>query len=319
MVKDAKRARPGRETGLLFTILTIAALLALARPGFLRASNLVSIGTGMVYDLPLAAGATLVLVVAGIDLSLGAVLALSGVVTALALRAGWPIPLAIGGGLALSACVGALNGLLVTRFRLAPFIVTLGTMSLARGAAVVLTSGYMVAGLPPAFLALGRDRWLGVPASIWIVGALLIASHLLLRRWQPLHDAFYVGQNRAAARLSGLRADALTATAYVVSALLAGVAALFMTSRLGMGYARFGELAELRAIAAAVLGGAAFSGGAGSILGSALGVLLLAVILNGFVLLDLSIHWQNVATGVVLVLAIAMDAARRRFGSEEQG
>ena len=303
---------------MLFTILAIAAVLALVHPDFLRVSNLVSIGTGMVYDLPLAAGATLVLVVAGIDLSLGAVLALSGVVTALALRAGWPIPLAIACGLALSAGVGALNGLLVTHFRLAPFIVTLGTMSLARGAAVVLTSGYMVAGLPPAFLALGRDRWLGVPASIWIVAALLIASHLLLRRWQPLHDAFYVGQNREAARLSGLRADALTATAYVMSALFAGVAALFMTSRLGMGYARFGELAELRAIAAAVLGGAAFSGGAGSILGSALGVLLLAVILNGFVLLDLSIHWQSVATGVVLVLAIAIDAARRRLGSEER-
>ncbi|HUG55107.1 MAG TPA: ABC transporter permease [Vicinamibacteria bacterium] len=274
-----------------------------------------SIATGMVYDLPLAAGATLVLLVGGIDLSLGAVLALSGVVTALAMRAGWPIPLAVAAGLFLSAGVGALNGLLVTRFRLAPFIVTLGTMSLARGAAVVLTSGYMVAGLPPAFLTLGRGHWLGVPVSIWIVAVLLAGSHLLLRRWQPLHDAFYVGQNREAARLSGVRSDLLTATAYVVSAVLAGIAALFMVSRLGMGYARFGELAELRAIAAAVLGGAAFSGGAGSILGSALGVLLLAVILNGFVLLNLSIHWQNVAVGVVLVLAIALDAARRRFGT----
>jgi ribose transport system permease protein len=303
---------------LLLTILVLCAILALVRPGFLRASNLVSIGTGMVYDLPLAAGATLVLVVGGIDLSLGAVLALSSVVTALALRAGWPIPVAIAAGLALSAGVGALNGLLVTRFRLAPFIVTLGSMSLARGAAVVLTSGYMVAGLPPAFLSLGRDRWLGVPASIWIVAGLLSAGHLLLHRWQPLHDAFYVGQNPEAARLSGLRADALTAMAYVASGLCAGVAALFMTSRLGMGYARFGELAELRAIAAAVLGGAAFSGGAGSIVGSSLGVLLLAVILNGFVLLDLSIHWQNVATGVVLLLAIAIDAARRRFGGGER-
>ena len=313
-----RQLMPGREAGLVATILVIATLIALARPGFLRASNLVSIATGMVYDLPLAAGATLVLVVGGIDLSLGAVLALSSVMTALALRAGWPIPLGILAGLALSAGVGALNGLLVARFRLAPFIVTLGTMSLARGTAVVLTSGYMVAGLPPEFLALGRGSRLGVPVSIWIVAALLAGGHLLLRRWRPLHDAFYVGQNREAARLSGLPADALTAAAYVVSALLAGVAALFMTSRLGMGYARFGELAELRAIAAAVLGGAAFSGGGGSILGSALGVLLLAVILNGFVLLNLSIYWQNVATGAVLVFAIAVDAARRRYGAGQR-
>lgn len=306
----------GREAVLLATTLALAAVLAFARPAFLKPENLVSIATGMVYDLPLAMAATLVLVVGGIDLSLGAVLALSSVVTTLSMRAGAPIPLAILGGLATAAAVGALNGLLVTRFRLAPFIVTLGTMSLARGAAVVLTSGYMVAGLPPAFLALGRERFLLLPVAIWIVAALLVAGHMLLLRYRPLHDAFYVGQNREAARLSGVRADAVTALVYVMSALLAAVAALFMSSRLGMGYARFGELAELRAIAAAVLGGASFSGGAGSILGSALGVLLLALIQNGFVLLNLSIHWQNVATGLVLLLAISIDALRRRHAGE---
>ena len=311
-----KRAGLGREAVLLATTLALAAALTAARPGFLNSDNLISIATGMVYDLPLAMAATLVLVVGGIDLSLGAVLALSSVVTTLSLRAGAPIPLAITAGLAAAAAIGALNGLLVTHFRLAPFIVTLGTMSLARGAAVVLTSGYMVAGLPPAFLALGRDRLLFLPVAIWIVAALLLLGHVLLLRYQPLHDAFYVGQNREAARLSGLRADALTASLYVTSAVLAGIAALFMSSRLGMGYARFGELAELRAIAAAVLGGAAFRGGAGSILGSALGVLLLALIQNGFVLLNLSIHWQNIATGLVLFLAISIDAVRRRLGGE---
>ena len=311
-----KRAGFGREAVLLATTLALAAGLSVARPGFLSSENLISVATGMVYDLPLAMAATLVLVVGGIDLSLGAVLALSSVVTTLSLRAGAPIPLAILAGLAVAAAVGALNGLLVTRFRLAPFIVTLGTMSLARGAAVVLTSGYMVAGLPPAFLALGRERFLLLPVAIWIVAALLVAGHMLLLRYRPLHDAFYVGQNREAARLSGVRADAVTALVYVMSALLAAVAALFMSSRLGMGYARFGELAELRAIAAAVLGGASFSGGAGSILGSALGVLLLALIQNGFVLLNLSIHWQNVATGLVLLLAISIDALRRRHAGE---
>ena len=313
---DGKRGGLGREAVLLATTLGVAAVLSLARPGFLNSENLISIATGMVYDLPLAMAATLVLVVGGIDLSLGAVLALSSVVTTLSMRAGAPIPLAIALGLATAAAVGALNGLLVTRFRLAPFIVTLGTMSLARGAAVVLTSGYMVAGLPPAFLALGRERLLLLPVTIWIVAALLLAGHVLLLRYRPLHDAFYVGQNKDAARLSGLRADAVTASVYVSSALLAGVAALFMSSRLGMGYARFGELAELRAIAAAVLGGASFSGGAGSILGAALGVLLLALIQNGFVLLNLSIHWQNVATGLVLLLAITIDALRRRLAGE---
>lgn len=301
-----------REITLLAAIGACALVLALLRPEFLRASNLLSIATSLVYDLPLAAGMTLVLIVRGIDLSVGAVLALSGVVMTLALRNGWPVPAAIAAGFLLAAGIGALNGLLVARLRLAPFIVTLGTMSMARGTAVVLTSGYMISGLPEPFIAIGRAEWLGVSLPVWIVVVLLPAFDRLVRRWRPLHDAFFVGGNREAARLSGLPAAGLTAAVYVVSALWAALAALFMTSRLGMGYAKFGELAELRAIAAAVLGGATFGGGAGSVAGAALGVLLLAIVMNGFVLLNLSIYWQSVATGLIVVGAVALDTARRR-------
>jgi ribose transport system permease protein len=303
----------GRELALAGVIVLTAAVLASLRPEFLRISNLLSIGTSITYDLPLAAGMTLVLIVGGIDLSVGAVLALSGVATTLALQAGVPIPLAICGGFLVAAGFGACNGLLVARLRLPPFIVTLGTMSLARGTAVLLTSGYMVSGLPPAYLAIGRSDALGVPLTVWIVSLLLLAMHVLLVRWRPLHDMIYVGQNREAARLSGFPVVSVTTAAYIISALCAALAAVFMTSRLGMGYARFGELAELRAIAAAVLGGATFTGGAGSIVGTALGVLLLALILNAFVLLNLSIFWQSFATGTILILAIAVDAARRRW------
>lgn len=312
----AGRLRPvsaSREAALAAVIVAISAALAFVRPEFLRTSNLVSIGTSVTYDLPLAAGMTVVLIVGGIDLSVGAVLALSGVVTTLALQRGMPIPVALAAGFLIAAISGAFNGVMVARFRLPPFIVTLGTMSLARGSAVLLTSGYMVSGLPPGYLAIGRAHWLGLPVAIWIVAALLIAMHVLLVRWRPLHDAFYVGQNREAARLSGLPVVRLTAAAYIVCALCAALAAVLMTSRLGMGYSRFGDLAELRAIAAAVLGGATFSGGAGSILGATLGVLLLAVILNAFVLLNLSIFWQSFATGAVLIGAVAVDAARRRW------
>lgn len=313
------RIRPwsgGRELGLLAILLLTGGALAFVRPEFLRISNLVSIGTSVTYDLPLAAGMTIVLIVGGIDLSVGAVLALSGVVTTMALQAGVPVPAAAGAGLLVAGLCGAFNGLMVARFGLPPFIVTLGSMSLARGAAVLLTSGYMVSGLPAQYLAIGRADWFGVPATIWIVSVLLISMHLLLVRWRPLHDLFYIGQNREAARLSGFPVVSLTVAAYVISALCAGLAAIFMTSRLGMGYSRFGELAELRAIAAAVLGGATFSGGSGSIVGATLGVLLLAVILNAFVLLNLSIFWQSFATGAVLIVAIAVDAARRRFSGE---
>jgi ribose/xylose/arabinose/galactoside ABC-type transport system permease subunit len=300
-----------REAALACLIAAATVALAIAEPKFLNVSNLLSVGTGMVYDLPVAAGMTLVMILGGIDLSVGAVLGLTGVVTAMCLRSGLAVPVALLAGFATAAGAGLFNGLLVARFGVAPFIVTLGTMSMARGAATVLTSGYFLSGLPAAYLEFGRGQLLGLPYPIYLVVLLLAGFHLLLTRWKPLHDVFYAGHNPAAAALSGINVRGLLLAGYLASALLAGVAAIFMTSRLAMGYARFGELAELRAIAAAVLGGASFSGGTGSIVGSALGVVLLAVILNGFVLLKLSVYWQGVVSGGILVVAIAVDAYRR--------
>jgi ribose transport system permease protein len=306
-----RAALRSREASLALLIAAAMVVLAAVEPTFLNRGNLLSVGTGMIYDLPVAAGMTLVLVLGGIDLSVGAVLGLTGVVTALSLRAGAAVPLALLAGFATAAAAGSINGLLVARHRVPPFIATLGTMSIARGLATVLTSGYFLASLPPAYVAIGRGEVLGVPVAILAVLALLAAFHLALTRWKPLHDTFYAGHNPAAAELSGINVRGLLFTGYLVSALLAGLAAIFMTSRLGMGYARFGELAELRAIAAAVLGGAGFNGGTGSIVGTTLGVLLLAVILNGFVLLRLSVYWQGVVSGGILLVAIGVDAYRR--------
>ena len=301
-----------REAALVLLILVVTSALALAEPRFLNTSNLLSIGTGMVYELPVAAGMTFVLILGGIDLSVGAILGLTGVVTAMALRSGMAVPLAVLVGFATAGSAGALNGLLVARFGIAPFLVTLGTMSIARGGATVLTSGYFLSGLPASYVAIGRGQLLGIPYPILVVVGLLLVCDVLLKRWKPLHDAFYAGHNPAAAYLSGINVSRLVFGGYVASALFAGLAAVFMTSRLAMGYARFGDMAELRAIAAAVLGGASFSGGTGSILGSTLGVLLLALILNGFVLLRLSVYWQGVVSGLMLIVAVAVDAWRRR-------
>ena len=301
-----------REAGLALMVLVVSGLVALAEPRFLNASNLVSVGTGMIYDLPVAAGMTLVLALGGIDLSVGAVIGLTSVIAAMCLRSGAGVPLAVLIGLVTAGSVGALNGLLVARFTIAPFLVTLGTMSIARGTATVLTSGYFLSGLPGAYVEIGRGELLGVPYPVFVVLGVVVAFDVLLRRWKPLHDAYYAGSNPPAAVLSGISVGRLVFAGYVASALAAGLSAVFMTSRLAMGYARFGELAELRAIAAAVLGGASFSGGTGSILGAALGVLLLAVISNGFVLLKLSVYWQGVVSGLILVVAIAVDASRRR-------
>ena len=173
-----------REAALALMVLVVSGLLALAEPRFLNASNLVSVGTGMIYDLPVAAGMTLVLALGGIDLSVGAIIGLTSVITAMYLRAGGSVAFAVPIALAAAGGAGALNGVLVARFKVAPFLVTLGTMSIARGAATVLTSGYYLSGLPPAFVEIGRGQLLGVPYPVFVVLGVVVVFDVLLRRWK---------------------------------------------------------------------------------------------------------------------------------------
>ncbi len=302
-----------REATLILIIAAVTLFLAIFKSeAFLDWKNFEAIANGMVYDLLMAAGLTLVLMVGGIDLSVGSVLALTGVSTTLLLKSGVPMLLAIPVGLLIAACIGGLSGFFVARARIAPFIVTLAMMSISRGAALVSTSGYYVSGLPESYLAISRLKILGIPLPFFIAIVCLIILELLVRMWRPLYQAFYIGMNYEAARLAGMPVRIVIFAVFVISAVLAGVAALFMTSRLGMGFSGFGMQAEMRAIAAAVIGGASMSGGSGSIIGAALGVILLALINNGFVMLNGSPNWQQAVSGLILLAAVAVDAYRRR-------
>lgn len=313
--KDSRlrKALRSREMSLAIVILVVVAGLSILKPeAFISFKNFEAISNGMVYDLLLAAGLTIVLILWGIDLSVGSVMALTGVITALLLRAGVPIPIAVLLGLGASMVCGTINGYLVARFKIAPFIVTLAMMAMARGLATVLTSGYYLSNLPKGFLLLGRGKFAGVSISVLVVAVILVTLEILFRRWKPLHQMYFVGTNPEAARLSGLRTRLVIMSGYMMSSTLAGLAAIFLTSRLAMGFAGFGLQAELRAIAAAVLGGASFAGGSGTILGAALGVTLLALINNGFVLLNGSPDWQQAVSGTILLVAVGVDAYRRR-------
>jgi ribose transport system permease protein len=307
----------GRTTTLALLVLVLSIVLSLLSPYFLTQTNLTTVATVIIYDLLLAAGMTLVLVLGGIDLSVGSILGLTAVVTTLALQSGVAIPIAIVLGLSLAALCGAINGIGVAYLRIAPFVVTLAMMSIARGIATVLTSGYFVSGLPEGYLAIGQGRLLGIPYPVFFVIGTLLIFHLLLKNWKPLNESYYVGSNRDAARLSGVRVARLTFFGFVISGLMAGIAAIFMTSRLAMGFFQFGLGSELTAIAAAVIGGASLTGGTGNILGTFFGVLLLAIINNGFILLNGSPNWQNVVSGGILVTALVVDAYRRRKEERE--
>ncbi len=302
-----------REFSLFIVIAAVFVGLSLLRTeSFLSWKNMEAIVNGMVYDLVLAAGLTIALILWGIDLSVGSVLALTSVITAMLLRSGVPIVLSVIVGMGVAALCGLINGLLIARLRIAPFIVTLAMFSVARGVAVVLTSGYYLSGLPEPFLGIGRGKIAGLPVSFIIVTVLLVALGYLLKRSRFFHQMYFIGNNPDAAALSGLDVGAAIVVGYVISSSMAGVAAIMMTSRLAMGFSGFGLLAELRAIAAAVIGGASFSGGEGTILGAALGVVLLALINNGFVLLNGSPDWQQAVSGIILIVAVGVDAYRRR-------
>jgi ribose transport system permease protein len=325
--KRAPAALGSRELLLVLINAVIFAVLATLRPdAFPTWTNLKAVLSLMTYDLLLAVAMTTVLIVRGLDLSVGSVLALTTVVMAMLMRQGTPVPLALAAGLGTALACGLINGGLIAKVKILPFLVTLGMMSIARGVATVLTTGQYISfpQAAPWFTQFGRyefrlpigDRLYGVSLPLLIVLAVIFVFALLLSRWAPLRRAFYVGESPEAARLSGINVDRITMTAYVVAALFVWIAAVLMTSANRIGYANYGIGAELRALAAAVVGGASMAGGAGSIFGSFLGVLMLALIGNGFVLLNGNPNWQQSTIGLVLIAAVGFDALRtyRRRG-----
>jgi ribose/xylose/arabinose/galactoside ABC-type transport system permease subunit len=302
---------------LFLTILVVSILLNIASQGkFLHKRNLVSVLMGMTYDLLMAMGMTLVLILGGIDLSVGSILGISGVAVTMLMSKHQPyqysIPVAIVIGLAAGVLCGVVNGLGVAKLKIAPFIVTLGMMAIARGIATVWTSGWYISGLPDPYLVIGQGTFLGVPYPVYIALVILAVFSYLLGQWKSLNQAFYVGHNPPAAALSGLKVTLVTGFGYMISGLLSGLAGLFMTSRLAMGFFQFGIGAELNAIAAAVIGGASFAGGSGSLVGTFLAALLIAVINNGFVLLKGDPNYKTLVQGLIVFVAIAVDAYRRR-------
>ncbi|OSP55900.1 hypothetical protein BV911_05440 [Pseudoruegeria sp. SK021] len=305
---------------ILINLAVICTLGALRPDSFLSWINFKAVLSLMSYDVLLAVAMTTVLIVRGLDLSVGSVLALSSVVMAMLLRDGYPVFPSLLAGLAIALLCGFINGLLVVKAGILPFLVTLGMMSAARGFATVLTTGQYVSfpQAPRWFSRFARqefgfhigDMFYGIPALLLITLGVTLVYGLLLANWVPLRRMFYLGESPEAAKLSGMRTARLGISAYLISAIFVWIAAVLMTSANKIGYANYGISAELRALAAAVIGGASLAGGSGSILGTFLGVLLLALIGNGFVLLNGNPNWQQATIGAVLIIAVGVDALR---------
>ncbi|MFR9729317.1 ABC transporter permease [Saccharopolyspora sp. MS10] len=292
---------------LVFVVLSIVA------PSFLTADNLFNLGSQTSVNAVMAVGVTLVIITGGIDLSVGSVAALSGVLGVMLMADfGFHPLLGIVGGVLVGAAAGLVNGLLVSTVGLPPFIATLGMLSVARGLVLIATGAVAVFGAPESFRLLGQGVLGPIPVPVLLIVLVAVAGHLVLTRTRLGRYAYVMGSNMEAARLSGVPVRKHTTWVYVVAGSLAGLGGMIAASRINSGQPNFGEGLELDVIAAVVIGGASLFGGRGTVLGSLIGAFLVAVIRNGAVQLNIGTFYQNVLIGVIIWLAVWWDFYQRR-------
>lgn len=300
-----------RDAGTLLGLVIIFVVFSFLSPVFFTVPNLLNILQQSSINAVIALGMTLVIISAGIDLSVGPTAALSAIVGATLMVAGVPIPLAILTALFTGAICGLFNGVLIAYAGLQPFIVTLGGLSLYRALSLIYTGGNPIFGIPAEFRSFMNGTLFGIPSSIVIVAVIALLLWIVLTKTPLGEYIFAVGGNEEAARVCGVPVAKTKVTVYVLSGMLASVAALILVGRLGAAEPTLGNLWELDAIAAAAIGGASLMGGKGSIIGTILGAVILGALRNGLTLLNIQAFYQLLATGIIIIVAMLIDRATR--------
>ena len=303
----AERLLPFASVVTLFLLLTVFA------PYFATVANLSSVTRQSAVITIIALGETLIMISGGIDISVGSVMAFSGICGTLLLQAGWPILPAIAGAMLAGALWGLINAAIITLLRVNAFITTLGTMGAARGFTLILTNGMPVVRLPEDFGRLGDGNVLGiVPIPLAILVGLGLLTGFVLKYTRLGRYAYAIGSNAEAARYAGVPVRGYLVLVYVFCGALTGLAAMIESARLMTGQPTAGQGYELPVIAAVVIGGGSLSGGEGTVTGTVAGAFLMGLISNGGNLLGVSPFWQQVLIGCVIVLAVAVDELRKR-------
>ena len=304
----------GRATGPLIGLLLLCAFLSIATDSFLSVRNFLNILDQITVIGIIAVGMTYVILIAGIDLSVGSVLALAMMVLGyLNVEAGLPMAVAIPGGLAAAAVAGLISGLLITEFKVPPFIATLAMMSIARGLANMITNGSQIIGFPPWFNMGAIIRHGGFLTMTVAVMLVVFVVAILFQRFREGGRALYaIGGNPEVARLAGINVKRATVLVYTMCAVLSGLAGILLAARLDAVQPSIGFAYELDAIAAVVIGGTSLAGGTGGVGGTIIGVLIIGVLRNGLNLLSVSPFLQAVIIGLVIVLAVAAETFRHR-------
>jgi len=302
----------GRQVGTFIGLIGLSAVLWILSPHFLTVSNLLNVAQQTAINAIIAVGMTFVIITAGIDLSVGSIMALSGVVLASALHNGIPLPAALLSALGTGLLCGLLNGLLITLGGLPPFISTLGMMSVARGAALMYTQGRPISGFADNYRHLATGEFLRIPSPILIMLSVYLLAHFALARTKLGRYSYAIGGNEQAALLSGVNVRFYKTIVYGLSGMLSGLAAIILTARLDSAQPIAGIMYELDAIAAAVIGGTSLMGGEGTVVGTLIGALIMGVLRNGLNLLGVSSFLQQIVIGSAIIIAVLIDMILKR-------
>lgn len=298
--------------GIVLAFLVLCVVLSFLSPYFLTTKNLLNVLLQASINLVVAVGMTFVITSGGIDLSVGSIVAVAGMVMADLVSRKWGLEVAVPVALLVGTLCGMLNGILITRLRLPPFIVTLGTMSIFRGVALIYNDGKPLYGLAQKVLKVISGDIASIPIPVIIALAVALLAHFVLRHTVIGEYTTAIGGNEETTRLSGIDVRRYKVIIYSLSGLMCGLAGVILTARLSAAEPIAGVMYELDAIAATVMGGTSLTGGEGTIFGTLIGALLMGVLRNGLNLLNIQSYYQQLVIGAVIVLAVAVDKLRKR-------
>ena len=311
-IKDFVR----NNMGILIGLFVLCIIISVINPNFLTSNNLLNVLRQTSTNLYLALAMTMIIILGGIDLSVGSIMAVVGVVTtSLIAFLGAPVLVAVAAGLLVGVLIGAVNGYVAATTIIPPFIITLATMNIARGVAYVLTDGKPVRVMSDSFNFIGSGYIGGIlPTPVLYLLILLIVCYFIMNKTKLGRHMYAVGGNAEAAKFSGINIKKVKFFAYAFSGLMAAIAGIVLASRMFSGQPTAGNAAELDAIAAVVLGGTSMTGGYGRIGGTVIGALIIGVLSNGLNLMGVSSFWQFIVKGIVILVAVYADVIKRRKG-----
>lgn len=300
--------------GIFFILIALVVLMSVLSPSFLTVINIMNVVRQISFIAMVGIGVTMVIITTGIDLSSGSVIALASVVSAsFAHPNTYPLVVPVLLGLAMGVLCGAVNGSIIAKAKIPPFIVTLGMMTVARGAALLYSNGKPIGNFTNEFIFLGAGKIMGIPVPIIILLFVAIITHIMLNNTKFGRHVYAIGGNEQAAIISGVNVNKVKVLVYTYASFLAALAGIVLTARISSGQPGLGVSYELDAIAAAVIGGTSLStGGIGTVAGTITGALIIGVINNGMDLLNVSAYWQQIVKGVIIVAAVLLDQMKNK-------